>query len=335
MNVRDLEIRKQLGGFAPSAYLSNFAIMHFESSDLASKRLFPICPVDLPSGHFFEFDAGDLARNGVQNKPDYGKVSPTVLGHSKDSYSCQVKQILIGIDKLVATAYQRPSIGINLEEVRTKVVVEQIALAQEFDFAKNFFKKGAWSNEWTGAATPNAAQKKFAKFDKADADPVAFIDERVNDIKRTGRRKPNKLALGADVFVALKNHPAVKERIKYSGTTQNPAVVTEQVFAQILGLDAVVVLDATYNAANVGAPADMKFICDSKSALLLYAPDAPAIDLPSAGYIFSWTFSGSDYITIQRIEGDLATHADFLEGLTAYDIRKTSDALGVFMAECV
>ena len=182
----------------------------------------------------------------------------------------------------VILSYQRAGLPSTTDPVRLRVatVIEQIANHQEIEFALKFFKKGAWSNEWTGAATANTAQKKFLKFDNANSDPVSLIDARMVDIRRAGRRKPNKLALGIEAFVALKNNPAIKERIKYSGTTQNPAVVTEQVLAQIFGLDSVVVLDATYNDAPLGQE-NMQFICDSKGALLLYAPDQPQIDAPS------------------------------------------------------
>ena len=79
----------------------------------------------------------------------------------------------------------------------------------------------------------------------------------------------------------------------------------------------------------------MKFVCDEKAALLLYAPNAPSIDLPSAGYLFSWLIDGGNYITIDQFEGDNGTHTDFLEALVAYDLRKTSDALAVYLADCV
>ena len=192
-----------------------------------------------------------------------------------------------------------------------------------------------WSNEWTGAASANVAQKKFTKFDNSDVDPVAFFDARMIDIRRNGRRKPNKLALGVETFAALKNNPFVKERIKYSGTTQNPAVVNESVLAQIFGVDQVIVLDATYNDAGAGQAEDMKFVCDSKGALLLYAPDAPQIDLPSAGYTFTWQINGGDYIAIDTFEGKGGSHTDFMEAIIATDMKKTSDDLAIYFKDCV
>ena len=89
---------------------------------------------------------------------------------------------------------------------------------------------------------------------------------------------PNKLSLGYDSFIALKNHPDILERVKYTGGTANPAIVNEQVLAQVLGFEEVKVLEATYNAAEEGQPDDMKFVCESDGALLTYTTNAPAID---------------------------------------------------------
>lgn len=337
MEAREIELRKQLGKFKPNIYLSNLCMAYYESPTYASKRIFPVCPVDLPSGFFYEFSKADLARDNVRRKPDYGTVAPAVMGLSEQSYSCRVDQILIGIDQLIALAYQRSNAPGSADPYRARVATinEQIALHQELEFAEKFFKASAWGNVWTGAASANVAQKKFKKFDDATVDPVSFIDARAIDIRRNGRRKPNKLALGIETFAALKNNPFIKERIKYSGTTQNPAVVSESVLAQIFGVEQVVVLDATYNAAGHGAAEDMQYVCDSKGALLLYTPDSPRIDEVSAGMIFTWNISGGNYIAIETHEGAPGTHTDFVEGIIAYDMRKTSDALAVYMADCV
>lgn len=46
--------------------------------------------------------------------------------------------------------------------------------------------------------------------------------------QQTGRM-PNRLGLGINVFNALKVHPGILERVKYGGSTANPASVTENV----------------------------------------------------------------------------------------------------------
>ena len=87
MNTNDIDIRKAMGNWKPNVYLSNLCTSYFEEATYASKRLFPVCPVDLPSGYFYEFSKADLARDYVQRKPDNGAVQPAIMGHSDNSYS--------------------------------------------------------------------------------------------------------------------------------------------------------------------------------------------------------------------------------------------------------
>lgn len=57
--------------------------------------------------------------------------------------------------------------------------------------------------------------------------------------QQTGRM-PNRLGLGINVFNALKVHPGILERVKYGGSTANPASVTENVLAQLFGVEKIV-----------------------------------------------------------------------------------------------
>ena len=335
IDVHKLHLKKALGTYKPITYLSNIAVMYFEEPTFAHRRIFPICPVAVPSGHFYTFSKGDLARDNVGLKPPYGKVAPAVFGISNQSYSCQVYQIIIGLDQILTLPYMRTNATVDPRRMRVRTISEQLAHHQELDFAEKFFNATAWDNTWTGAASADPDNKKFKKFDNSDVDPVVFFDERITDIRRSGRRKPNKLALGIDTFNALKNNQFILDRIKYSGTTQNPAIVNENVLAQIFGVDEVVVLDATYNAAEFGAPEQMEFICDSKGALLLYTPAAPSIDEPSAGYCFSYLLDNNNYIGVSTYEGAPGEHTELMEGLIAYDEQITGQDLAIYMTDCV
>lgn len=334
MNVNDIQLKKQLGGWKPNQYLSNLCMSYFEDAQFAARRVFPTCPVQLPGGYFYTFSKADLARDNVHRKPDYGAVQPAVMGLSDSAYQCQVRQILIGLDKLTTLPFQRDGGAFDPIRARVKMINEQLNQHLEIQFAKNFFQSGVWQNQWTGATSDNAAQKKFKKFDDAASDPINFIDSRMIEIRREGRKRPNKLVLGIETYVALKNHKSIAERIKYTGTNQSPAVVNEQVLAQIFGLEQVIVLDATYNAGGVGQE-DMQYVCDAKSALLLYAPNEISIDEPSAGMIFAWQMNGADFIAIDTFDGRDGAHTEFVEGLYAFDMRKTADCLACFMAGCV
>lgn len=337
-SINDIKIKKALGTWKPNAYLSNMSLAYFAQGEFAAKSLFPVCPVSLSSSYYYTFSKGDLARDNVQRKPAYGSVTPATMGLTDNTYSCRVDQILVGIDKIMTLDYQRSSAPGSIDPRRVKVrfLAEQMNIHQDLLFAKNFFKTGVWKNEWTGSATADTANKKFLRFDDSNCDPVELFDQLINNVRRIGRRKPNKLALGVDAFAKLKQNPYIMERIKYTGTTANPAIVTEQVLSQLFGIDQVVVLDSTYNAAGAGQDEEMKYICDSKSALLCYTTASPQIDEPSAGYIFAWDMLGNgQYIATSQFDGPPAEHTEFIEGLIATDMKKTSDDLAVFLKDCV
>lgn len=325
-------------GWKPNRYLTNMSMAYFgDAADYVATKIFPICPVPFSTGYFYEFLKGDLARDYVQRKPEFGKVTPAKRGHTDKTYKCDVDQIIVGIDQIGAVDYQRAGVPASIDPRRSNVrfINEQLLLHLDLLFASKFFKTGVWENEYTGAkSTPSGNQ--FLYFDDANFDPVAFFDARRREIKLEGRREPNKLCLGYDSYLALKNHPDILERVKYGGSTPNPATVNANVLAQILGFSEVTVLEATYNASVEGKDDDMQFICESDGALMCYVTNSPAIDEPSAGYIFTWDMLGDgNYMATDQFEGDAGTHSEFVEGLMSTDMRKTSDELACYMSKCV
>lgn len=327
-------------GWKPNRYLTNMSMAFFaNASDYVATSIFPICPVDFSTGFYYVFNKGDLARDNVQRKPKFGKVAPAQMGHTDQTYKCEVDQIIVGIDQIGAVNYQRSNVPASIDPKRAKnrFVVDQQLLHLDIMFAENFFKSGVWANEFEGVNSGGAlGGDQFIKFSDANSDPIKFFDARKRQIKLDGRRMPNKLTLGYDTFNALKEHPDLLERVKYTGGTANPAKVNERVLAELFGVDEVKVLDATYNAAEEGQADDMQFICEPDGALLSYTTSSPRIDEPSAGYIFTWDMLGNgNYMATDTFEGEPGTHSEFMEGLISTDMRKTCDDLACYMKKCV
>ena len=329
------EIQK---GWTPNQYLTNMSQAYFaQASDWVAPAIFPICPVATSSGFYYTFDKGDLARDNVQRKPAFGKVQPAIMGTGENQYGCKVDQVIVGIDQIAALNYQRSKAPGVADPRRAKVrfAAEQMSLHLDILFAQGFFKTGVWTDEWTGVAS-SPVGKQMLKFTDSNFDPVHFFNARKKEIKQRTRRTPNRLALGYEAYTALTEHPDIIERVKYGGTTPNPAIVTENTLAQILGFEQIKVLESTYNAAAPGATDDMQFICDSASALMCYATPTPQIDEPSAGYIFTWDMLGNgSYTAMDQYEGEKGTHTEFIEGLMSTDMKKTGDDLAIFMKSCV
>lgn len=324
-------------GWKPNHYLTNLSIAHFQPDEwFVSPFVFPIVPVQLSTGHYYIFDKGDLARVNVQRKPEYGKVTPMIFGSSQELYKCEVDQIIIGLDQIGALNYQRagtPGIS-DPRRAKVRLATEQMRLHMDLTFAKGFFAPGVWSNEWEGVdGAPSG--KQFRKFNDANFDAVNFFGARRTEMQQAGRRKPNVLALGVDAYEALKSNPDILERVKYSGSTANPATINTNVLAQLLEIERVVVLNSVYNAGGYGKT-DMQFVCDSKAALLAYAAPNAAIDEASAGYTFAWDMLGNgQYLAFDQWEGEPGTHTEYIEGLVSYTPKKVCDELAMFFQGCV
>ena len=339
MSVTNQSIAAQIAkGWKPNNYLTNLSIAHFQPDDwFVSPFVFPIVPVQLSTSHYYKFSKADLARDNVQRKPQFGKVQPMIFGSEEALYKCEVDQIIVGIDQISTLDYQRagtPGIS-DPRRAKVRIATEQMKLHMDRVFAEGYFKTGIWSNEYTGVTGAVPAGKQFYKFDDANFDAVHFFGGLRTEMKRNGRRNPNTLALGVEAYEGLKRNPEILERVKYSGSTANPATINQNVLAQLLEIDRVVVLNSTYNAGGLGEE-DMQFVCDSKGALLCYAAPNPAIDEASAGYTFAWDMLGNgQYLAFDQYEGEKGTHTEYVEGLMSYTPEKVCDELGYFLTDCV
>ena len=336
--VTTMDIQSSIAkGWKPNNYLTNMSVAYFQPDDwFVSPFIFPIVPVQLSTSYYYIFSKGDLARDNVARKPENGKVTPMMFGSTQDLYSCQVDQIIVGLDQIRTLDYQRsgaPGMA-DPRRARVRIATEQLKLHMDRTFAEGYFKSGIWSNEYTGtSSTPSG--KQFYKFNDANFDPVGFFGTLRTEMMKNGRRRPNVLALGVEAYEGLKSNPDILERVKYSGSTANQATINQNVLAQLLEIDRVVVLNSTYNAGGYGTE-DMQFICDSKGALLCYAAPNPAVDEASAGYTFAWDMLGNgQYIAFDQYEGENGTHTEFVEGLMSTTPKNVCDELGVFLTACV
>lgn len=327
------------GAFKPHTALSNMALAYFQDDSKAFARtIFPICPVSLSSDNYYIFDKEDLLRDNWQRKPAYGKVDPAVMSEHTESYACHVDQMIMGIDRIRQTDLSRRQgpATIDTRMQRTRTMAGQSNIHLDSLFADKFFKAAAWTNSYTGvdSTTPTSAQ--FIKFTNSNSDPVKLIDAKATEMEQKTGRRPNRLALGVNVYNALKIHPGILDRVKYGGSTINPARVTENVLAQLFDMEKLSVQRSIMNKAELGQDANMQYIGDPDGFLLAYATDTPSIEEPSAGYIFTWDMLGDGNIMpVLNYEGESGTHSEFIEGLMATDMKKTADDLGMYFADAV
>lgn len=118
-----------------------------------------------------------------------------------------------------------------------------------------------------------------SKITSKQADIFAMFDTGIRAVKRAIGRKPNVCVIAGDVWAALKEHPAVIEKLKYSQV----AIVTPDVFAKLIGIDTVKIGEAVYEESN-----QLKDIWSDAIVLAYVAPRSTerkgTVYEPSYGY---------------------------------------------------
>lgn len=118
-----------------------------------------------------------------------------------------------------------------------------------------------------------------SKITSKQADIFAMFDTGIRAVKRAIGRKPNVCVIAGDVWAALKEHPAVIEKLKYSQV----AIVTPDMFAKLIGIDTVKIGEAVYEESN-----QLKDIWSDAIVLAYVAPRSTerkgTVYEPSYGY---------------------------------------------------
>ena len=118
-----------------------------------------------------------------------------------------------------------------------------------------------------------------SKITNKQADIFAMFDTGIRAVKRAIGRKPNVCVIAGDVWAALKEHPVVIEKLKYSQV----AIVTPEVFAKLIGIDTVKIGEAVYEESN-----QLKDIWSDAIVLAYVAPRSTerkgTVYEPSYGY---------------------------------------------------
>lgn len=218
--------------------------------------------MQLSSDNYYVFDKEDLLRDNWNRKPAYGSVDPAVISEHTENYACHVDQMIMGIDNIRQTDLNRRQ-GPRTKDPRqqrTKVIATQANIHQDAEFSKSFMRKGVWKNEATGTDSVSVTSGQFIKFSNGNSDPIAFFQNKMTEINEETGRTPNRLGLGVNVYNALKEHPAILERVKYGGSTPNPAKVNLNVLAQLFEIDRIVLDRTVQNKAGLGQNADMTYL---------------------------------------------------------------------------
>lgn len=157
--------------------------------------------------------------------------------------------------------------------------MDKVAMAQEKIIATLVNTSGNWTTNVTLSGTNQWS-------DYTNSNPFTDFKTARIAIRQQVARPANTIQMGLQTFEALALHPELLDRVKYTGTQDRPAMVTAQMMAALFMVDQVLVGGAVEETANEGATSSVSFIW-GKHAWIGFVSPTPALNTPSAGYIFS------------------------------------------------
>ena len=317
--------------------LTNVSVAYMQDkATFIADKVFPRVPVQKQSDMYWKYSKSDWRRTDAQKRAPGTESAGVGWKLDTGQYFCEVWAVHKDIDDQVRA---NADSNWRLDSDATQFVTNQLLLRRDLDWNAHFFNTGLWGTDLAGVATaPTAGQ--FLQWDNSASDPIVqFANLQTNFVLQSGR-KANTLVLGANTIIALKNHPDIIDRIKYT----QKGVVTTDLLASLFDVEKILVSYATVtqvaelnDAKAQDAAATYSFMSGAKNALLCYTPSAPSLMTPAAGYTFTWNgyLAGNSFgIRMKNFRMEWI-EADRIEGEMTYDQRIIAKDMGIFLSNAV
>jgi hypothetical protein len=314
-------------------YLTNYSLNWAQDQmNFVGRRAASVIPVTNQSNKFVEYDRGYFWRDEMERRPLGGRPVQVTKKVTEGTYSAEEWALEDFIDDRQRANTDAP---INQDEATTEGLTQKAMIRMDRIWATNFFSAaGVWTTLRQGtASTPGANQ--FLQFDDANSDPIGVVDEAKDAMFQQTGFMPNTLVLGAGVRRTLRSHPDIADRIKYVGV----GLADEAKLQELFDVPNVMTARGLYNAAAEGATDDFEYIVDTTAAWLGFIEPNPALNKPTAIACFAWTglIPGATNTmggVIERGRDDRA-HSDWFQNRMAFDLKKVSADLGVFLQSAI
>lgn len=306
--------------------LTDLSVAYSQSrANFVADQVFPKIPVQHRSDSYFKYEREQFFRTDVQLRAPGTETAGTGFGITTDSYLCKVYGIHKDVDDQTRANSDSP---INIDRDATELVTQQVLQHKEQSFVTSFFGAGIW------AFNPSTT----TKWDDAASTPIEDLRDLIVDMTKATSYKPNTLVIGPEVWQAIVDHPDLLDRVKY---TSGPAMASEALVAQLLGIDKVLTAWAVKNTqaekdGTFDPTTDMDFHF-GKHALLLHVNPSPGLNTVTAGATFTWSGlygSGADGVRIKRYRMEPIA-SDRIEAELAYVQKVVATDLGGYMASVV
>jgi hypothetical protein len=212
------------------------AAQGFQNAEFVGAALFPKVPVVARGGKIVTFGKEDFMLYATGRSPGQNTKRVT-FGHFGNPYALESHSLegLLPIETMQEAAAV-PGIDMSMTTINKTQNIIALRLEKAMaDTARLAASYGA-ANKITLSGT-----SQWSDF-SGTSDPVAVIEAGKEAVRAKIGKRPNTAIIGAKVFSALKQHPKIVDRIKYTGRD----VATPELLAALFGLEKVLVGDAVY-----------------------------------------------------------------------------------------
>jgi hypothetical protein len=249
------------------------AAQGYKNAEFVGGALFPTVPVKQRGGKILSFGKEDFMLYTTGRSPG-ANTKRVTFGYLGNSYVLESHSLegLLPVETLQEGAAV-PGIDMSTMTVnKTQNIIALRLEKQQADTARNAASYGA-GNKVTLSGTSQWSDYS------GTSDPVAVIEAGKEAVRQKIGKRPNTAIIGAAVFAALKQHPKIVDRIKYTGRD----VATPELLAALFGLEKVMVGDAVY-ALDDGTFVDVW----GKDVVLAYTDVGTVAEQgkPSYGYTY-------------------------------------------------
>jgi hypothetical protein len=253
----------------------------YQNAQMVGMSLFPAVPVAQRGGKIISFAKEDFALYNTLRTPG-ANTRRVQFGYTSGNYTLD-QHSLEGVAPWEHQQEASAVAKINYGAMAVRKVQNIIALRLEkaqADLATTAANYGA-SNKVTLAGTSQWSDYT------GTSNPSQDIEDGKEAVRAQIGRVPNVAVIGAKVMAKLRQHPAIIDRIKYTGRD----VITPDLLAALWGLDEVRVGGAVYtNAAGTVTDVWGKFV------VLAFTEKASVADMGVPTFGYTYRLDGAPYV---------------------------------------
>ncbi|WP_421398126.1 major capsid protein [Agrobacterium fabrum] len=250
--------------------------------------LFPRIEVPQSGGKIIEFGRESFIKYQARRAPG-AAVKQITFGYEGKPYALSQDALDVPVPReFVRDASTVP--GIDLGKRATMTAMEGMTLALEIEQAELATTPANYGNNNKLALSGSSV------WTDPSSDPLGDIEQAKDQVRMTSGIEPNRMVIASKGFKALKNHPKIVERFKYTSS----ASITTEMLAALLELEMLSVGKATYTES-----ADKNELFKEawgNAAVLAYVPTQnEAMEQPSFGY--TYMMKGNPFVEVPRWDG--------------------------------